>query len=58
MPDVDSAFSPYFVTGVYELMREWGWLDFTIAGGVPARVIGQVVLGDDGKVNLIYSDEK
>ena len=33
MPDVDSAFSPYFVTGVYELMREWGWLDFTIAGG-------------------------
>lgn len=32
--------------------------DFTIAGGVPARVIGQVVLDDDGKVNLIYSDEK
>jgi acetyltransferase-like isoleucine patch superfamily enzyme len=32
--------------------------DFTIAGGVPARVIGQVVIDDDGKVNLIYSDEK
>jgi len=32
--------------------------DFTIAGGVPARAIGQVILDDDGKVNLIYSDEK
>jgi len=29
--------------------------DFTIAGGVPARVLGRVDLGSDGKVNLIYN---
>jgi acetyltransferase-like isoleucine patch superfamily enzyme len=30
--------------------------DFTIAGGVPARVIGRVDLSSDGKVNLIYNN--
>lgn len=33
MPDFDHGFTPYFTTGVYELLREWGLLDFTIAGG-------------------------
>ena len=33
MPDFDHGFTPYFMTGVYELVREWGMLDFTIAGG-------------------------
>jgi acetyltransferase-like isoleucine patch superfamily enzyme len=32
--------------------------DFTIAGGAPARVLGKVDLGSDGKVNLIYSNGK
>ena len=30
--------------------------DFSIAGGVPARVIGSVDLGTDGKVNLVYKN--
>ncbi len=30
--------------------------DFTIAGGIPARVLGRVDLGSDGKVNLIYKN--
>ncbi len=33
MPDFEQSFTPYFVTGAYELVREWGGLDFTIAGG-------------------------
>ena len=33
MPDANASFTPYFVNGVYELAREWGLLDFTIAGG-------------------------
>jgi hypothetical protein len=33
MPDFDQYFTPYFVTGVFELLREMGALDFTIAGG-------------------------
>jgi len=33
LPEVEPLFTPFFVTGVYELLREWGMLDFTIAGG-------------------------
>jgi hypothetical protein len=33
MPDFEQSFTPYFVTGAYELVREWGGLNFTIAGG-------------------------
>lgn len=30
---------------------------FSIAAGVPAKIIGQVVLGDDGKIDLKYHDK-
>ena len=33
MPDFEQGFTPYFVTGAYELVRESGGLNFTIAGG-------------------------
>ncbi len=33
MPDFDQGFTPFFVTGAYELARELGVLNFTIAGG-------------------------
>jgi hypothetical protein len=33
MPDFDQGFTPYFVNGGYEMLRELGVLDFTIAGG-------------------------
>ena len=33
MPDFQQCFTPYFVTGAYELIRQWGGLSFTIAGG-------------------------
>lgn len=33
MPDFHQRFTPYFVTGAYELIRQWGGLSFTIAGG-------------------------
>lgn len=33
LPDFDQAFTPYFMDGIYELAREMGLMDFTIAGG-------------------------
>jgi hypothetical protein len=32
LPDCEQAFTPYYATGILELLRQWGWLNFTILG--------------------------
>lgn len=55
LTDVEIAFTPYYATGLLEMLRKWGLLDFTILGALSSNRVMEycrangLILDDHGR---------